>query len=82
MESLGYTSIRMWYQPLPAIVQDFEEYFLAVFGIPNNAAVMKSLSEEKALEVKEYARQLFDETLSDKHLDPKNVEIMIIHARK
>ena len=43
---------------------------------------MKSLSEEKALEVKEYARQLFDETLSDKHLDPKSVEIMIIHARK
>ena len=44
--ALGFTSIKMWYQPLNYPLTDWKDYYNTIFLQPTPAAKLKNLSQE------------------------------------
>lgn len=68
--ALGFSNIRIWYQPMNFNYADFEDYFNTIFKQPTAAAVMKELDEATVSKIKEDAKALYEEKMGSKVLDP------------
>ena len=81
-ESMGFSKIRMWYEPMNFNYTDFEDYFNTIFKQPGAAAALKTVDEKTLASIKEDVKNLYEERMGHKVLDPKSFEVMIITAQK
>jgi len=47
MLDIGFTNVKMWFQPMNYIFETFDDFFKTMFGQPTTAAKLQSLTPEK-----------------------------------
>ena len=67
---MGFSNVRIWYQPMNFNYTDFEDYFNTIFKQPTAAAAMKELDEATVSKIKQDAKALYEEKMGAKVLDP------------
>lgn len=81
MEDMGFVSVKMWFQPVNFVFNDFTDFFQTLFGQPTTAAKLESLDQEKRDKLIEDAKELYKERIEN-DTEPKHFENMIIIATK
>ncbi|CDW78817.1 UNKNOWN [Stylonychia lemnae] len=78
MIEMGFSNIKMWFQPMNFPYQNFEEYWATIFGQPPAQAAMAKLDDEGRKQIKLEAEELYHQLLGEGALDPDCFEVMII----
>ncbi|CDW71332.1 ubiquinone menaquinone biosynthesis methyltransferase [Stylonychia lemnae] len=82
MTELGFSNIKIWYEPMNIPYKDFEDYYQTFFEFPNSVIALSKLNEDQRCQIKQDAKELFDNLMGENVLDPVCFEIMIIIAEK
>ena len=81
MLDIGFTNVKMWFQPMNYIFETFDDFFKTMFGQPTTAAKLQSLTPEKLEALIIDAKECYQKRIHEA-FDPKHFENMIIIAQK
>ncbi|CDW81850.1 UNKNOWN [Stylonychia lemnae] len=82
MIDMGFSNIKMWFQPMNFPFKNFEEYWATVFTQPPAQVAMAKLDDEGRKQIKLEAEELYNKLLGEGVIDPNCFEVMIIVAEK
>ena len=82
MLSLGFSNIRMWFQPMNFNFKDADEYCACYCETVTARNILSKTTEEKKSTFLADLRAEFNKRMGEGVLDPKSFEIMVITATK
>jgi hypothetical protein len=82
MEALGFSKVRIWYQPMNFNFRDADYYTQAICCTNMAVAALNKATPEQRAQVIEDLKALYNERMRSHVLDPKSFEVMIITAVK
>lgn len=82
MESLGFTRVRMWYQPLNFNFRDAQEYCACYCETVTARNILAKVTPEKAEAFKRDLMAEYDKRMGQQVLDPRSFETLVITGVK
>lgn len=81
LEEIGFINVKIWFQPVNFVFNNFDDFFATLFNQPSTAAKLASLPEDKLQALMEDIRKEYKECIEDA-VEPAHFENMIIIAQK